>query len=82
MKYYYNRETEKLEETDNRSGHPLPPKTDSLEVAEEIYDRVGERFPIDWDMGYKGEPEIEITDDISKSDVESVLNNLKAEGLL
>jgi len=82
MKYYYHNADKNLSDTDNRDGKPLPPDVTAQQAANELYDRLGGTIPITWQRGYKGEPEIDIPDSISKSDVETILNNMQSEDLI
>jgi len=61
-----------------------PPRKGLENLIEELYNRVGTRFPVEWDTsGDLAVPEVEKEDlpsDVSMSDVEIVLNEMKADG--
>jgi len=53
-------------------------------LVNEFYSRIGQQFPIKWDKNQRPAlPQIEkenLPSDVSMSDVETVLNNMKADG--
>lgn len=53
-------------------------------LVEEFYDRIGHRFPLEWKQENGiAVPEIEsekLPEEVSESDVKTVLNNMKNDG--
>lgn len=72
----YNPNTEQLEEETPDKG--------LKNTIDEFYSRIGDKFPINWDTSSRPAlPKIKREDlpsDVTVSDVETVLNNMKADG--
>jgi len=75
MTYVYNPDTEKMEKAPSKGMENL---------IKEFYNRLGTRIPVEWKTTEtRALPSVEkeqLPSDISISDVETVLNNMKAEG--
>lgn len=66
-------------------GRHLPKGVTIAQSAEELYSRVGARFPVQWEPWAAAEPVIDtndLPDGVSEADVESALNGMVADGLL
>lgn len=74
-----------LKEMRGYSGVQLPDGVDVHAAAENLYNRVGARFPVEWEPWATAEPKVdtdEFPNGVSESDVEAALSNMKADGLL
>ena len=81
MKLRYDYYDESL--TDDLSDNGLSVASD--QYAAEFYDRIGGKFPVLWPSGSRAEPIIETDDlprDVSESDIETALTNMKQDGIL
>lgn len=72
----YNPETEQMEE--------ITPDKGFRNLVEEFYSRIGKKFSVSWDTSQRpAVPKIkeeELPSDVSMTEVETVLNDMKAEG--
>lgn len=70
--------------TDQLTHSDTPANATVDELAAGLYSRVGERFKVDWAPWARGEPIVHLNtlpDGVNETDVETALNDMKADGL-
>lgn len=63
----------------------LPDGVTIDDASEDLYARVGERFPVRWDPWSTAEPVIDPDDlpsGVAEADVETALGNMKTDGVI
>ena len=83
MRKRFDYKTEEL--TDELSSNGVSLKDPTAEYADELYDRVGERFPVIWESKSRAEPIINVDrlpDHVSQTDIEQALTDMKDSGIL
>lgn len=82
MKYYnYKERTFKNEKSNDKMD--LPNDKTEIDCAEDLYSRLGERFPITWPANSPAEPILdsnELPESITLTDVETTISNMISEG--
>lgn len=74
-----------LKDIQGYNGVQLPEGITPREMREELFSRLGERFPVRNEPWSKAEPVIDTNDlpsGISEADVETALANMKTDGFL
>lgn len=74
-----------LKDMNGYSGINLPDGVSPEDAAEDLYSRVGERFPVKWEPWATAEPVVDtnnLPQGVTEMDVENALNNMKANGML
>ena len=80
-RYHYNDETL----TEDLANDGVSIQDPTADYSEELYSRVGVRFPVTWEAKSRAEPIIDtedLPDSVSGADVESALTDMKNEGVL
>lgn len=76
----YHHPAEKLNDPSTHNNKLLPEGVSVDDAAEELYDRVGERFPVSWEPWATAEPLVEVDrlpSGVTEADVESALTAMK-----
>ena len=77
----FDYESDELTDDLRRSGQPIADP--SADYAGELYDRVGEKFRVEWQTGSKAEPVICMDSvDSEEQDLEDALSSMKDDGIL
>lgn len=81
----FDHANEVLSDQRGHAGVRLPDGVTVDDAAEDLYSRLGERFPVTWEPWSPAEPRTdtsELPSGVSESDVETALANMKADGML
>lgn len=81
----FDHPNDQLKQMQGYNGVDLPDGVTVEDAAEDLYNRVGERFPVEWDPWASAEPKIDtssLPDNVSETDVENALAAMKNNGML